>query len=231
MGAQLLGLDLRSVVQASAVSRENLGQVHGGARRILADLLAATEAVADQQVAFAGSAHRRQKHALGQRLRYLELVAFESEGSSHAAAAGVKQLHLGAGGTQKLHLVLHGAQGFLVAMAVDDNAASGQLRSLPVGGALCEYFAQHDGLPAQADGALVVGEEIDQFVAEDAGATGFEHDDRDSGGDLRFKLVQNTEQIAASLVEESEVVERSPAAYVPPRNLDAGSGGGEQFRC
>ena len=102
------------------------------------------------------------------------------------------------------------------------------------GGCQCrsagEHLAQHDGLLAQADGALVIREEVDQLVAKDAGATWFQHHDWNSRADLRFEFVQDTKQVVARLIEEAEVVQRPAAADMLLGNLHAGSRRGEHLR-
>ena len=68
--------------------------------------------------------------------------------------------------------------------------------------------------------AVVVREEIHQFVAEDAGAAGLKEDKEQAGVDLRSKPDQNLAEIGASLLQESEVVERTAAADVMARDFD-----------
>src|ERR1035441_7042432 len=104
-------------------------------------------------------------------------------------------------------------------MAVDDDAAAGHLWRQPRRGVAREHFTQHDGLFAEPDCALIFGEEVDEFVTEDAGAAWFEHDDGNAGCDLRLKLVEDAEQVATRFIEESEVVERAAAADVSLGNL------------
>jgi len=117
-----------------------------------------------------------------------------------------------------------------MAMAVNHDASPAHLRRLPVGGALREDLAQHHGLLAEADRARIVREEVDEFVAKDAGATGLKHDDRNTGIDLRLKLIEDAEQVAASLIQEAEIVERPAAADMCLRNLHISSCRTEQLR-
>src|SRR6266702_1731639 len=116
-------------------------------------------------------------------------------------------------------------------MTMDDDASSWHLWNLPVSCVAREHLAKHDGLLAEADGTLVVREEVDQFVSEDGGTAWLQHDDGNSSGDLRREFIEDAQQVAARFVEKSEVVERTAAADVLLRNLDAGACGGEELRC
>ena len=71
---------------------------------------------------------------------------------------------------------------------------------------------------AQGLGAGVVREEVDELVAEDGDAAGFQPDDGDSGFDLRLELVQNFEEQRFGAVEHAEVVERASAAEIGLRD-------------
>ena len=105
----------------------------------------------------------------------------------------------------------------------------GELRERRGAGVALEKFAEQESLFAQGQGALVVGKEIDEFVAEDGDAAGFESDDGDSGFDLGLELVEDFEQQRFGAVEHAEVVERASAAEVGARDEDAESGGFEDF--
>jgi hypothetical protein len=92
-----------------------------------------------------------------------------------------------------------------------------------------EEFAEQESLLAQGLGAVVVGEEVEEFVAEDGDAAGLESDDGDAGFDFGFELIEDFEQEALGAVEHAEVVERAAAAEVGLRNRDSVSGGFEDF--
>ena len=92
-----------------------------------------------------------------------------------------------------------------------------------------EEFAEQERLFAQGLGALVVREEVEEFVAEDGDAAGLEPDDGDSGFDLGLELVEDVEEQGFGAVEHAEVVERASAAEVGLRDEDAVSGGLEDF--
>jgi hypothetical protein len=76
-------------------------------------------------------------------------------------------------------------------------------------------------------GALVVGKEVEEFVAEDGDATRLETDNRDAGFDLGFELVENFEEQSLGAVEHAEVVEGASAAEVGAGDTDGVSGGFE----
>lgn len=59
----------------------------GAAGRVLVDLLAAAEAVGDDEIGGSGGADGGEKDALGEGLRDAELVGLEAEGTGHTAAA------------------------------------------------------------------------------------------------------------------------------------------------
>ena len=82
---------------------------------------------------------------------------------------------------------------------------------------------------AQGLGAVVVGEEIEEFVAEDGDAAGFESDDGDAGFDFGLELIEDFEQQGLGAVEHAEVVEGAAAAEIGLRDDDAISGGFEDF--
>ena len=140
-------------------------------------------------------------------------------------AAGVEQIDRGAGGLEELDLVFHGHERLLMTMPVDDDAAAGERWGSPAVGGTAEHLAEHDGLLAEELGAFVAGKEVDELVAEDAGAARLEHDDGDAGSNLGLELVKDIEQITAGLVEEAEVVEWTAAAYVFARDFHPVAGG------
>ena len=91
------------------------------AGRVLGDLLLATEAVGDEDVAGCGGSDGGKQDAFGQGLGDGKLFLFKAEGSGHAAASGVEKGDLGTGTLENLNLGLHLRQRFLVAVAVQDD--------------------------------------------------------------------------------------------------------------
>ena len=92
-----------------------------------------------------------------------------------------------------------------------------------------EKLAEQESLAGESLRALVVREEVEQFVAEDGDAAGFEADDGDAGLDFGLELVENFEQQRLSPVEHAEIVEWAAAAEVRLREDDAVSGGFQNF--
>ncbi|MGB9145410.1 MAG: hypothetical protein WCC14_06295, partial [Acidobacteriaceae bacterium] len=104
--------------------------MNGAARGVLRDLLAATEAIGDEEGFGRGVADRGQKDALAEDLRDLEFFALEAERPGHAAAAGVEQFDLSAGAAQEVDFISHLHHGFVMAVAVEDDLRAGELRGL-----------------------------------------------------------------------------------------------------
>jgi len=90
-------------------------------------------------------------------------------------------------------------------------------------------------LPRQRLRALVVWEKVEQFVAKDCDAAGFEANHRDSRFDFRRQRVEDFEQQLLRAVEHAKIVERATAAKICARknyvissgfeNIDRGFGG------
>jgi len=203
---------------------KDFGEVHGAARGVLRDLLAATEAIGDEESVGRGAADGGQQDAFTEDLRDLEFFALEAERPGHAAAAGVEQFDLSAGAAQEVDFISHLHHGFVMAVAVEDDFRAGELRGLVVGRVADEEFAEEEGLVAQALGAWVRWEEVHQLVAEDTGAAGLEEDEGQAGVDLRGELVEDALEIGASLLQESKIVEWAATADVPARDFGGKSG-------
>src|ERR1039458_7518990 len=77
--------------------------------------------------------------------------------------------------------------------------------------------------------AFVVGKEVDEFVAEDSDATGFEADDGNAGFDFGREFVEDLEQKSLGAVEYAVVVERASAAEVGFGYDDSEACGFEDF--
>jgi hypothetical protein len=115
-----------------------------------------------------------------------------------------------------------------MAVSVEESFAV-QLRQRRVVRVSVEELAEQESLLAQGLGALVVGEEVEEFIAEDGNATGLESDDRDFGFDFGREFVEDVEQKGFGAVEHAEVVERASAAEGGAGEEDAVSGGFEDF--
>src|SRR3954470_18552929 len=93
------------------------------ASRAVGDLGAAARSVGDEQRRLIGGANLRQHGELPHLQRRAIVLGFISEASCHAAAARLNRLHLYP--RHELQCLLycrHGAEGFLMAMAVEQNA-------------------------------------------------------------------------------------------------------------
>ena len=116
----------------------------------------------------------------------------------------------------------------VMAVSVEQGFAR-ELRKLSWVRVFVQELAEQERLLAQGLGALVVREEVEEFVAEDGDAAGLEADDGDSGFDLGGERVEDVEQQGLGAIEHAEVVERTPATERRARDEHAVSGGLEDF--
>jgi hypothetical protein len=123
----------------------------------------------------------------------------------------------------------HLHDGSVVAVSVEEGFAVELRERGVVVQILFEEFAEEESLFAQGLCAVVVREEVEEFVAEDGDAAGLESDDRDSGFDLGGEFVEDVEEQGLGAVEHAEVVERASAAEVGLGEEDAVPGGFEDF--
>ena len=86
-------------------------------------------------------------------------------------------MDVGSGEEEESHLVRHAHGGAMMAVSVDEDFFA-ELRGLVVGGEFDEEFAEEVGLVAELAGSGIVRKEVGELIAEDAGAGGFEDDDR-----------------------------------------------------
>ena len=156
------------------------------------------------------------------------LSSLEAEGASHAAASRSGGLEVDADAAQQRFLGGHLHDGLVMAVSVQQRLAL-EVRQRRIPGVEFEKFAEQEGLLAQGLGALVVREEVEQFVAEDGDAAGLESDDGDARFDLGLEFVEDIEQQGFRAVEHAEVVEWAAAAEVGLREDDVVSGGFEDF--
>lgn len=173
----------------------------------------------------AGAADSRQEDPFCEGLGDLKLLALEAERPSHAAAAGVEQGNPGSGAAEEVELGAHLHDGFVVAMAVEDDALPGEVRGSIIGRVPGEEIAQEIALAAEPGSSRVLREEVTEFVAKNAGARGFEEDDGEAGVDFGSQSFKNALEVAACSGQEAEVIKRAAAAEMSGRELDAESGG------
>src|SRR5690348_9009882 len=102
----------------------------------------------------------------------------------------------------------------MVAMPMEDDGLSRQVRRLVGGRALGKEVAQYIGLVAEGSGASILREEVAQLVAKDAGAGGFEKNDGRAGVDFSAQRLHGVLEILAGGGEKTEVVERASAAHM-----------------
>src|SRR5690349_3187855 len=89
----------------------------------LGDLLAAGEAIGDDERVGAGAADGGQERALSDPNRDVVVVLLETEGAGHAAAAGVEDFEVEAEAAQERFLGVHRQDSLLLAMALDEGFA------------------------------------------------------------------------------------------------------------
>ena len=152
----------------------------------LRDLFAATEAVGDDQAVGRGLADRGQKFQFADRDRDVVLLFLEAERAGHAATARRWSAPVDAHLSQNRFFIGHFHQRFVMAVAMDQGLAR-QAWEVESGGFLLQKFAQQKCLPGKLVRPFILGEEIEQFVAEDGGATGLQNDDGNPGFDFGWR--------------------------------------------
>ena len=92
------------------------------------DLLAATEAIGNQNRGRAGGLHGGEQTLIGDGLRDFKFSGFKAERAGHAAAAGLDEFDLGAGFAKQRDFAGRAAEdGLVMAMAVDENLRAGEV--------------------------------------------------------------------------------------------------------
>jgi len=134
-------------------SCQDFRKMHGAAGCILGDLFAAAEAVGDEDCFPRCTADGREENAFTNGLGDFEFFTLEAEGAGHAAAAGVEEGDGGAGAAEEVDFGGYFEDGFVVAVAVDEEAAAGKVGRLEMGRVADEEFAEEEGLGAEALGA------------------------------------------------------------------------------
>jgi|SRR5271157_2265085 len=110
-----------------------------------------------------------------------------------------------------------------MAVTMQNDGAADEAGGLVVRGAVEEEITEQEALLAQALGPGTRGEEIAKFVAEDAGAGGFEEDNGAAGVDFGREAVHDVFEVGAGFGEESKVIEWAAAADVFPGEPNAES--------
>jgi hypothetical protein len=209
---------------------EDFGQMQGSSIRVLGDLLAAAEAVGDDEPVCWSLADGGEELEFADGLGdFVVLAAMEAEGSGHAATSGSWGGEINTETTEERFFGGHLHERLVMAVAVDQGFAIQLRQSCVRGDFLLEEFAEQERLTAQGLSAVVVWKEIDEFVAEDGDAAGFETYDGDSGFDLGLERVEDFEEQTLGAVEHAEVVEGASAAEVGARDENAEASGFEDF--
>src|SRR5215469_10335763 len=110
-----------------------------------------------------------------------------------------------------------------MAVAVDQCLAA-HLGKRKIACVLLEEFREEENLPGELPRPFVVRKQVQQFVAEDRGATGLEHYDGSSGANL---LLENNHRGFEQMfrpIEHARVIQGAPAADLGARQVDLVSG-------
>src|SRR5208337_469895 len=218
---------------AAAGVRQNLCKVERFDVRQLVKLLAATESIGNHNRGWPSGLNGREQVLVGDGLRHLEFIGFETEGACHPAATGLDGFDRGAGLTQKHDFAARSAKNrFVMAVAMEENVRASE-RVLEASGdkavwrARGEKVGKKPDLLAQMLGAGIAGEKFEELVFEDTGATGLEKNKRQAGIDLRSHTTENLREIGAGGGKQAEIVERPAATDVPAGRFHAEAGKSE----
>ena len=108
-------------------------------------------------------------------------------------------------------------------MAVEQSLTF-QLRQSEVFCLPFQKFAEQQSLARQFLREIIIGEEVHQFVAENGGATGLKHNDRNVRFDFCLEGCERLPQQSLGAVQHAEVIERAAAAQSSSRKSDVESG-------
>jgi hypothetical protein len=184
---------------------QDFSEVKTAAVGVLRDLLAAAEAVCDEDGVRACGTHGREKGTLGECLRDVELIAFEAKGAGHAAATGVKQLNVRACGSEELDFVGHLHDSLVMAVALDDKCAVA-LRRTVVGCFADQELAEEECVGFEFMGAWIVGKQVGELVAEDGGAAWLKDDDGYVSGQRWLERRESVQKIFFCGIQQAEVI-------------------------
>ena len=220
------------------VASKNFSKVESRTVGQLRDLLAATETVGDKDRGWGGGLNGGQEILVGNGLGNFKFSGFKAEWARHSATASLNKIDHCSGRAEKRDFTSRAAKNcFVMAVTVDQNfcaceATRGKLRC-----AIGEPVGEQPDVLAQTFCSGIVGEEFQQLVFEDAGATWFKEDERHAGLDLRRHEPKHARKIGAGSAEKAEIVEWATAADVAARGFDLkagfkkdGFGRGERLR-
>src|SRR5581483_870010 len=106
-----------------------------------------------------------------------------------------------------------------MAVPVNDGAAL-EARQLEVWRKFLKKFAEQERLLGQTAGAIVLGEKVAQFIAENGGATGLQAHNGNIGVNEWRQGIQDFQQQVLGAAEHSEVVKGAPATQTAGRKQD-----------
>ena len=194
------------VSAASATSRQHFSKVHRPLVAELPDLLAATEAVGhdDRRRSSADCDCRQQALSLRNGLGNFEFIRLESEGSGHAAAAGLNRLRPLRPRCRSSAISLPSVRR---RPPCDGNVRAPECARPQASGTKSGAFAASQSASSQTCSrkllrARIVGEQLQQLVLEDAGATRLEKDERQPGVDLRGHAIEDVARDSGALRRE-----------------------------
>src|ERR1700741_2492345 len=139
----------------------------------LVNLLAAAEAVGDDEPVGRSFADRREKFEFPDGGGNVVLITLKPERSCHPAATGSRCLEGQTHASQHRLLGVHLQNRLVVAMTVNDGLAA-KLRQGDQLAVAVKEFAEEDGLAREALGAFVLRKQVAEFVTEDRDAARFE---------------------------------------------------------
>src|SRR5208282_532133 len=159
----------------------------------LGDLLAAAETVGYDEPVGRSLTDGGKKFQLADGFGDTVLFFFKTKSSSHATASGSGGSEVDPHAAEDGFFGGHLHYGFVMAVSVNERAAR-KFGEAEIAGSLFEKLAQQEDLSRQGMCALVLGEEIGQFVAENGGAAWFEDDDGRFGFDFGEQRVHGLEE-------------------------------------
>ena len=143
-----------------------------------------------------------------------------AERPGHPAAARLGHLCLDAGEGEQAASLIAADHRLVVAVAVDQRAAS-DVRRGPSGRVASEQLVEHHRLGGEQALVLVVGHLLAQLVAEHLGAARLKHEHRDAGFDRLRERLEDVSKGALGECEHPEIVQRPSAAQVLVRHSTA----------
>ena len=197
--------------------------MEGSTARPLCNLLAATEAIRDNQVIDRSLPDGWKNSQFADPLRHAVMFAFKAEGAGHAAATGIENLEVPRRFFKDLALGRESHDGFMMTMSVDDRFTVDAPRA-PVWPVTLQKLAQRHGLTGKAFRCLVMREQVRQLVAKHCDATWLQAHNRNPCSDVVLKGIENLPQLALGEIQHPEVVQRPAATERTGRNLYAASG-------